>query len=111
MKSIVGIFSYVLHYNSFLMLPYRFFLTLLFQLYKHTIGGTFSKRLFNGKSAFIFPKCAISSQFVYAPIPDRAEIEALRSLCDEKQFFWISGQMSVRILLCCAMLRGGGVCV
>ncbi len=108
MKSIAGIFSYVLHYNNFLMLPYRFFLTLAFQLYKHTIGGTFSKRLFNGKSAFIFPKCAISSQFIYAPIPDRAEIEMLRSLCDEKTVFFDIGANvgAYSIMLCDVAARG-----
>jgi FkbM family methyltransferase len=108
MKSVVGIFSYILHYNSFWMLPYRFFLTFLFQLYKHTIGGTFSKRLFNGKSAFIFPKCAISSQFVYAPIPDRAEIETLRKLCDEKTVFLdIGANVGAYSIMLCDVARGG----
>lgn len=108
MKSIFGIFSYVLHYNSFLMLPYRFFLTFIFQLYKHTIGGTFSKRLFNGKSVFIFPKCAISSQFVYAPIPDRAEIETLRKLCDEKTVFLdIGANVGAYSIMLCDVAAGG----
>lgn len=87
MKNILGIYNFIIHYNKPLQIPYRLFLAFCYQIYKRTVKLIFAKRIFNGNHIFIYPNCTISSQFIYTDMPDREEIEILRSYCDKNTIF------------------------
>lgn len=60
--------------------PYQFVKGAGYQLYKRAVAKPLKIKLFNGKHIRLYPDCPISSQFFYTPIPDRKEIELLRTV-------------------------------
>lgn len=83
MKQMLHILHYILNNNPWYQWPQRLMLATFYQFYKRITKGILSKNLFNNKKIFLFPHSPISSAFVYAVIPDKKEILALRDLADE----------------------------
>ena len=78
------IFKYIIKNNKFTEIPKVLFRSVLYQMFKRFTNRTISKRLFNGKQIFLYPRCNISTMFVYTEIPDREEIMLLRKLADHR---------------------------
>lgn len=55
-------------------------LGVMFQIFKRVTGSVVSKKIFNGKSLFLYPACNVSSMYAYTDIPEKEEITILRSL-------------------------------
>lgn len=58
-----------------------------YQIFQRTSNSLLSKKLFNGKKIILFPKCNVSSLFVYSNIPDKKEIFLLRRMADKNTVF------------------------
>ena len=52
----------------------------IFQVFKRITNSVISKKIFNGKNLFMYPKCNVSSMYAYTDIPDKQEIMILRNL-------------------------------
>ncbi len=87
LSGIRKVLGFIYHNNKPWAVPYYILKGVIFQLFKRITNRVFSKRLFNGKEIFIFPKCVISSFLVYSHIPDHLEINLLRELANEDTVF------------------------
>jgi FkbM family methyltransferase len=87
MKNMLQILHYIIRNNPWYAWPKRIVAAFGYQCTKRIKRNIASKSLFNGKHIFLFPDNPISSAFVYADIPDRKEIEALRALADSNTIF------------------------
>jgi len=87
MSSIIPIFKYIIKNNPWYLVPLRAIQAIAYQCYKRTFNHVLTKKIFNGKKIYLYPKSPNSSAFVYAKIPDRNEILALRSFVDHNTIF------------------------
>lgn len=59
--------------------PYQALKGLGYQVFKKALAKPITIRLFNGKRIRLYPDCPTSHQFFYTNIPDKKEIEVLRT--------------------------------
>jgi hypothetical protein len=86
-----GIIKFIVNKNKGLSIIKYLVFGFLFQVFKRITKSTISKKIFNGKSIFIYPNCNVSSMYAYTNIPDKQEILLLRNLFKENGggFLWI----------------------
>lgn len=80
----VGILKYIISNNSGLNIIKYLIFGLVFQIFKRLTSSIVSKKIFNGKSLFLYPHCNVSSMYAYTEIPDKKEIMVLRDLIKNK---------------------------
>ena len=76
------ILKYIINNNHLVSIPKYLALGLFFQVFKRISNSIISKKIFNGKSLFMYPKCNVSSMYAYTDIPDKKEIMILRELIE-----------------------------
>lgn len=104
------ILRYIVTKNTLIMIPKYIILALIFQIFKRVTNSVVSKKIFNGKNIFMYPKCNVSTMYAYTEIPDKKEIFILRDLIksDERNdalFFDIGaniGSYSVSLMDICS---------
>ncbi len=85
--SALAVPKYIMANNPFWVWPLKLIQACVFQVKKRMMGQPFTKSLFNGTTIKLYPDCPISSAFVYADIPDKDEIMALRAYCQDTTGF------------------------
>lgn len=83
----VKIVGYILKNNRPIMWLPKIIEAFFYQLFQRTTGSLLTKNLFNGKKIILFPKCNVSSLFIYSDIPDKKEIYWLRKAANKKTIF------------------------
>ncbi len=78
------ILRYIFKNNSAIEVPKYLLIGLIFQLYKRLIGSVVSKKIFNGRSIFLYPRCNVSTLFTYTAIPDKEEVQTLREILHDE---------------------------
>jgi FkbM family methyltransferase len=81
----INILKYIYQQNPKASFVKYLFIGAVFQVFKRLTGKVVSKKLFNGQSIFLYPRCNVSTMFAYTCIPDREEIMVLRKLLNEKK--------------------------
>ncbi|MBS0289710.1 MAG: FkbM family methyltransferase [Proteobacteria bacterium] len=87
MKAIINLLRYIYQNNAWYEFPFRVCQAIWYQCQKRLLRKICVKTLFNGTKIFLFPGNPVCSSFVYTKIPDKQEIIALRSLCDNNTIF------------------------
>lgn len=76
----LGVLKYIFKQNLGLNIIKYLFVGAIFQLFKRLTNSIISKKIFNGKSIFMYPNCNVSSMYAYTSIPDKQEINILRNI-------------------------------
>ncbi len=87
MSAFLQVSRYIYKNNPWYSLPWKFLSAILYQFQKRTSSKLPIKKLFNGKQSYLFPKNPVSSALIYAPIPDKDEIFALRQFANSDTIF------------------------
>lgn len=86
-----GILKYIISRNNGLSILKYLLFGFSFQLFKRITKSIVSKKIFNGKSIFMYPNCNVSSMYAYTDIPDKEEINILRNLVKDGAIFFDIG--------------------
>lgn len=82
-----NVIKFIFKNNKIFEIPFYLFGGLTYQIFKRCTGRIISKKIFNNKEILLFPNCNISTMFTYTKIPDRKEIEILRSFSSSNTVF------------------------
>lgn len=81
------IVKYIVDHNDRWSVPYRLWQAFMYQCQKQFSRRIRIKTLFNGAKIYLFHNNPVASAFVYTPIPDKEEIDALRQLAEPETVF------------------------
>lgn len=84
---VIMIARYIANNNPPLMWIPKILEAFVYQIVSRSTNLILSKKLFNGKQLFLYPRCNVSSLFVYSDIPDEKEISLLRKMADKETVF------------------------
>lgn len=84
---VIMIVRYIVNNNPPLIWIPKILEAFVYQIVSRSTNLILSKKLFNGKQLFLFPRCNVSSLFIYSEIPDKKEINILRKIADEDTVF------------------------
>lgn len=102
MSHALQIVRYIVENNSWAIIPKRLVQAFVYQCYKRFTQKTIIKTLFNGSKIVLFRHNPVASAFVYTDVPDKAEIDLLRSLADNQTIFLdIGANIGAYSLLMC----------
>jgi FkbM family methyltransferase len=87
MKTIYKIIKYIFKSNSLVRVPFYLIRAFFYQIFKRLTGKIISIKLFNGRQLFLYPDSNVSSMFVYTDIPDKEEVDLLRSFTTDNSIF------------------------
>lgn len=90
-NTVVRIIRYIIKNNWPIMWLPKIGEAFFYQIFQRTSNSLLSKKLFNGKKIILFPKCNVSSLFIYSDFPDKKEIFLLRKMADKNTVFFDIG--------------------